>query len=214
MPAPSDGPTDDLRLQVELSEAAVRRAPEPLDLVQGLVNTLNRVRGYDLLGQLPVARWWLGRVAIDLDPSDLSDLDLAQLVELREGLRGLLRGTAGGASIEESSLAALRHAGALYPLKVTFHTSGDVGVAPAATAASSSPTTMAARVLAALPAAAAHQMLGRLKVCANPDCEWAFFDTSRSRSGTWCSMSLCGARHKMTRYRDRSSQARIVEHKG
>jgi len=41
--------------------------------------------------------------------------------------------------------------------------------------------------------------LDRLKVCAA--CPWLFLDTSRNRSRRWCSMSECGARLKMRRYR-------------
>jgi predicted RNA-binding Zn ribbon-like protein len=52
-------------------------------------------------------------------------------------------------------------------------------------------------------ASAEPDRLQRLKACVNPDCGWVFYDTSRSRSGTWCLMNVCGARHKMERYRSR-----------
>jgi predicted RNA-binding Zn ribbon-like protein len=32
----------------------------------------------------------------------------------------------------------------------------------------------------------------RLKVCGNPDCQWAFYDRSHSRRGAWCDMASCG----------------------
>jgi len=41
----------------------------------------------------------------------------------------------------------------------------------------------------------------RLKVCRN--CEWSFYDTSKNRSGSWCSMQLCGNRLKTRAYRSR-----------
>ncbi len=41
----------------------------------------------------------------------------------------------------------------------------------------------------------------RLKVCRN--CAWAFYDTSKNRSGSWCSMQLCGNRLKTRAYRKR-----------
>jgi predicted RNA-binding Zn ribbon-like protein len=41
----------------------------------------------------------------------------------------------------------------------------------------------------------------RLKVCRN--CEWSFYDTSKNRSGSWCSMQLCGNRLKTRAYRAR-----------
>ena len=41
----------------------------------------------------------------------------------------------------------------------------------------------------------------RLKVCRN--CEWSFYDNSKNRSGSWCSMQLCGNRLKTRAYRTR-----------
>lgn len=43
----------------------------------------------------------------------------------------------------------------------------------------------------------------RLKLCASSDCRWAFHDTSRSGGGRWCSMEVCGNRHKTRAYRQR-----------
>jgi predicted RNA-binding Zn ribbon-like protein len=48
----------------------------------------------------------------------------------------------------------------------------------------------------------------RVKLCAAPDCRWAFHDTSRSGRGRWCDMSVCGNRHKTRVYRERRQQAR------
>jgi predicted RNA-binding Zn ribbon-like protein len=46
---------------------------------------------------------------------------------------------------------------------------------------------------------------GRLKLCAAPDCRWAFYGTSRNGSGRWCSMGACGNRHKTRAYRRRQT---------
>jgi predicted RNA-binding Zn ribbon-like protein len=43
----------------------------------------------------------------------------------------------------------------------------------------------------------------RLKLCASGDCRWAFYDTSRNGGGRWCSMEVCGNRHKTRAYRRR-----------
>lgn len=45
----------------------------------------------------------------------------------------------------------------------------------------------------------------RLKVCANPGCQWAFWDSSRPGSARWCSMRVCGGQAKSRRYRARSA---------
>jgi predicted RNA-binding Zn ribbon-like protein len=43
----------------------------------------------------------------------------------------------------------------------------------------------------------------RLKVCASPECHWAFFDTTRNRSRRWCDMAGCGNRAKNRTWRER-----------
>jgi predicted RNA-binding Zn ribbon-like protein len=44
---------------------------------------------------------------------------------------------------------------------------------------------------------------GRLRVCANDRCRWAFYDRSRPGSRRWCEMSSCGNRAKAARHRER-----------
>ena len=47
----------------------------------------------------------------------------------------------------------------------------------------------------------------RLKACPGDDCGWAFYDHSRNQGGTWCSMSVCGARSKARDYRRRKRRS-------
>ena len=42
--------------------------------------------------------------------------------------------------------------------------------------------------------------LGRLGLCANPDCGWVFLDQSRKGNRRWCSMRECGSRAKARAY--------------
>jgi predicted RNA-binding Zn ribbon-like protein len=44
---------------------------------------------------------------------------------------------------------------------------------------------------------------GRLKSCDH--CRWVFYDTSKNRTGRWCSMQACGGREKAKAYRRRRS---------
>jgi predicted RNA-binding Zn ribbon-like protein len=39
-----------------------------------------------------------------------------------------------------------------------------------------------------------------LRRCANPDCGLLFYDASRTRRRRWCSMALCGNRHKVAAF--------------
>ncbi|SFB00182.1 CGNR zinc finger domain-containing protein [Amycolatopsis marina] len=66
---------------------------------------------------------------------------------------------------------------------------------------------------AVLAAAARLKVLGeweRMKICPADDCRWAFFDHSRNRSRTWCSMQVCGNREKARAWRERTA----AEHSG
>ncbi len=63
---------------------------------------------------------------------------------------------------------------------------------------------------AALAAAARLAVLGyweRIKICPADDCRWAFYDRSRNRSRTWCSMRVCGNREKARNWRERTRSA-------
>ena len=44
----------------------------------------------------------------------------------------------------------------------------------------------------------------RLKVCANPDCTWMFYDDSRNRRRRWCDGGICGNLLKVRRFRARA----------
>ncbi len=59
------------------------------------------------------------------------------------------------------------------------------------------------RLLAIVVEAQAAGTWARLKACPAEDCHWAFYDASRNRSRTWCSMQGCGNRAKARAYRAR-----------
>jgi predicted RNA-binding Zn ribbon-like protein len=63
---------------------------------------------------------------------------------------------------------------------------------------------------AVLAAAARLAVLGyweRIKICPADDCRWAYYDRSRNRSRTWCSMRVCGNREKARNWRERARAA-------
>jgi predicted RNA-binding Zn ribbon-like protein len=59
------------------------------------------------------------------------------------------------------------------------------------------------RILAVAYTAMADESWERLKACRLDDCQWAFYDQSKNRSRTWCSMKVCGNRAKARAYRER-----------
>lgn len=60
------------------------------------------------------------------------------------------------------------------------------------------------RVLAAAVRLAVAGEWERVKICPAGDCRWAFYDRSRNRSRTWCSMEVCGNRQKARQFRERA----------
>lgn len=70
------------------------------------------------------------------------------------------------------------------------------------------PTLVAADPVGAVLAASARlAVLGewdRVKICPADTCRCAFFDHSRNRSRTWCSMRVCGNRTKARNWRERA----------
>jgi predicted RNA-binding Zn ribbon-like protein len=91
-------------------------------------------------------------------------------------------------------------------LGVRFRADGHPTLEPAA--GDSLAERVVARLLAGVIWAEAEGKWERLKTCRNEGCRWAFYDASKNRSGRWCNMDVCGARHKMRAYRERKSGAR------
>ena len=60
-----------------------------------------------------------------------------------------------------------------------------------------------ARLLAIVAAAVADGSWERLKACPREECEWAFYDKSKNRSGRWCKMESCGNIEKAKAFRER-----------
>jgi predicted RNA-binding Zn ribbon-like protein len=124
------------------------------------------------------------------------------LVAFREGLRGLLLAHNGGTTAEVETINDLV---APTPLRVAFRPNGGLELEPGA---DGEPVDrVLGRLLAVVARAEAEGTWGRLKACRNEDCRWAFYDASKNRSGSWCNMAICGARHKMRAYRRRKSTA-------
>jgi predicted RNA-binding Zn ribbon-like protein len=89
-------------------------------------------------------------------------------------------------------------------LRVSFDPSGEPRLRPAEEKEDGVEKAMAL-MLAAVMRSAVEGTWGRLKVRRDEGCRWVFYDSAKNRSGTWCYMHICGARHKMRTYRVRKS---------
>jgi predicted RNA-binding Zn ribbon-like protein len=50
----------------------------------------------------------------------------------------------------------------------------------------------------------------RLRICANDECRWVFYDTSAAGRRKWCDMATCGNRAKVARHRARQKEIEIA----
>ena len=179
----------------------MKPAPGSLALVQGFVNTRNIMRGYDLLGEVGEANGWLvGHGLLDGD-ARLDETGRLALVSFRGGLRGLLLAHNGGEVGEGAGVLNEMAEDAL--LRVRFESGGEPGLLPAGSG--DVVDGVVARLLVSAVGASSGGTWRRLKACRNEGCMWVFYDGSKNRSGSWCTMDVCGSRSKMRAYRQRRS---------
>ena len=113
--------------------------------------------------------------------------------------------------LEAGPLSAARSARASLRAAVTDALNASPLTVPVAVELSpgGGPALVAGDAVGAVMAAAARlAVLGqwsRVKICPADDCRWAFYDESRNRSRTWCSMRVCGNREKARTWRQRQA---------
>ena len=175
-------------------------APGTLALVQDFVNTRNYFRGGDLLGEAEEATLRLAERGLLERGERVGEAERRRLVAFREGLRGLLLAHNGVAGADAGDLNYMVSSAAL---RVRFGLDGRPDLEPVAEGGLVE--RIVGRLLVEMVRAEAEGRWERLKACRNEGCLWAFYDASKNRSGSWCNMDVCGARHKMRAYRERKS---------
>jgi len=178
-------------------------APAPLLAVQALANTFAFEPEEERLLDPESARGWL--LGSELATADLrvDEADWRRLRDLRAAIRDLIEanldGDPGPAAVRLRSLAAD------HPVPVAVSGRGELSLdlAPA-----DSVDGVIAQLIGIVLQAQSEGRWERLKICASDECRWSFFDNSRNRGGTWCSMQTCGNVVKNRAYRRRRSEAR------
>jgi predicted RNA-binding Zn ribbon-like protein len=84
-------------------------------------------------------------------------------------------------------------------VRVSFSAAAEPTLAPAGDGVDAA----LARLLAIVGTAVADGTWERLKACPREDCEWAFYDRTKNRSGRWCRMDQCGNLAKARAFRER-----------
>jgi predicted RNA-binding Zn ribbon-like protein len=186
--------------------ATDQTAPGDLELVREYVNTLDKETGEDQLSTPRALGKWLADNDLLAGGTRLDAEDLRRAVELREALRGLLLANNGG-EVRRSDVDTLDRAAASAELTVRFRDDGGAELEPCRSGLDAAVGRLAAIVFEAR----VDGRWPRLKACPADDCEWAFYDHSRNRSGTWCTMAVCGNRSKVRAYRERGGSSRATE---
>ena len=150
-------------------------------------NSINREHGADAWRTEDQLRDWLIREGFPIGSFSHGRLD-----EFREWREALLAAVV-GRSLQplDRVLGRLEVAAAVVDGRVVLTTS------PLGT------DDVLARIVAALLTAQSDGTWERLKACQH--CRWVFYDSSKNRSGRWCTMQACGARHKAKTYRRRQA---------
>jgi predicted RNA-binding Zn ribbon-like protein len=172
--------------------------PHNLQLVIDFVNTLDVEEGTDRTDTpVHLAEWLDERDLRVPDAPGLDAHEFEQAIDLRESLRSVL---VTHARREDDARDAARHLEAVAErgqLSVCFGADGSIDIAPRAEGYPG----VLARLLVPITHAAMDGSWARVKACVADDCQWAFYDSSRNRSGRWCDMAVCGNRDKVRTYR-------------
>ncbi len=174
-------------------------APGSLAMVQRFINTADLEAAADGLRTPEALRTWLRQNV--REPGAVGESDLAVALTLREALRDLAEANNGG-SPAPSALQVLNRVADRARLAPRF-AAGGARLEPLAGGVDAALGELVAAVYEAMASGA----WARLKACARHRCRWAFYDASRNRSGTWCSMRVCGNREKAQRFRRRAARA-------
>jgi predicted RNA-binding Zn ribbon-like protein len=180
----------------------------PSDQVMAQVNLLvDFANSYDMDGTedlgtpADLAGWLADRDLLPRD-AEVSPAELTLARELRTGFRQAMIAHHDGTRPDDPELSAVA---AKLPLRLSFD-HGEPQLVP-----SGDPVDRAlGALLVAAGAAAAAGAWHRLKLCAASDCQYAFYDTSKNQSRTWCSMAVCGNRQKTRSYRRRRGNTELA----
>ncbi len=167
-------------------------------LLRDFVNTYDVDCDFDELGAPSDLGGWLAEHGLTPAGARAEEADLAIAVMLREGLRAAMLGHHEPASVALPD--DLDRALALLPLRVSLEEGMLLPVRGGVRGGLS-------RIAAAVVEARADGLWRRLKVCREATCQWAFIDSSKNRSRSWCSMRMCGNRTKTRAYRARRRDA-------
>jgi len=174
--------------------------PHDLQLVLDFVNTLDLETQEDTLSfPEQLSSWLAERGLLATGPPCIGEAEHRAAIELREALRQAMRAHTHGEEAPAAATAVLNRVADAGRLSVAFGAGGAASVVPRDPGYPG----VLAHLLVPVADAAADGSWERAKACVDDECEAAFYDRSRNRSGRWCDMSICGNRSKVRAYRSK-----------
>jgi predicted RNA-binding Zn ribbon-like protein len=191
-----------IRLRLAEGEARPSLSKE-YGLSQMLISAVGRGAAmYDEFQTTEGANTWLVSHGLQDPGIELSDEVLRRLIALRELLRDLAVANTHG-PLTAAQVEALNELARSYPMVVEFDADANVVLRPV-----KAPEQASGRLLAILFDVMHDGSWQRLKRCPGTGCPFTFYDSSRNRTGTWCSMAVCGNRAKVRNYQARKRRMR------
>jgi predicted RNA-binding Zn ribbon-like protein len=175
-------------------------APAPFGLVQDFVNTEIPDWDRDDIATPEALGVWLAGQGLLAPGAPVGPHAVAAAHALRAALRELALRNTLGERLGRSRERELDEALARFPLAVRL-----VDGAPVLAPAGGGAEGALAAVVAVVAEARLRGVWERMKACRQESCGWLFYDGSRNRSSSWCSMQICGGREKARAYRRRTA---------
>jgi predicted RNA-binding Zn ribbon-like protein len=173
--------------------------PAPLRLIEELVNTRSVEFGTDEISTAGAFADWLRARGLLADGGTVTADEHDRALRVREGLRALAALNNAEPDAEPGALTDLAGLARELPLVLDVESRP-----PRIVPRDPGPDATLATMLGAVAQAVADGTWTRFKACREPGCRWVYYDYSRNRSRTWCSMASCGNRAKARAFRRRS----------
>ena len=171
-------------------------APGELELVRQFLNTIDIEDGVEEIGTPDTLAAWLASHGLG-NGYEPEDGEVRRAIAMRESLRAFALAN-NGEPLPEGAVPTLNSIAGQAQLLVRFDEHG-AALEPAGQGTEAALGELLAIVFRSM----ADGTWSRLKACRADTCQWAFYDRSKNRSGTWCSMAVCGNRAKARSYRER-----------
>lgn len=171
-------------------------APGRLRIVQDAVNSFDPEGGHEHWASPDLLRAWLVERELLADGDEVSVADLERARIVRELLRAMLAANAGD-NLDPAVTRQLD--GVAATVRVRIEEDGRARLESARMGVDGA----LCAIIGIMYEAMVDGTWLRLKACRKHSCKWAFYDRSKNRSGSWCSMSVCGNRVKTRQYRER-----------